>query len=92
MKVEGKLEGRELLPRRTRIDVGWLVVLESPAGKVRAELLNVSARGFRLRTARALEAGAEVAIRFARDAPIAGLIQWVDGRNAGGVFAEAVAL
>ncbi|HET7605503.1 MAG TPA: PilZ domain-containing protein [Sphingomicrobium sp.] len=92
MKAEGKLEGRELLPRSTRIDVGWPVVLECPAGKVRAEVLNVSARGFRLRTARALEAGWEVAIRFARDAPVAGLIQWVEGRDAGGVFSEAVAL
>ena len=42
--------------------------------------------------ARALEAGWEVAMRFAQDAPVAGLIQWVEGRNAGGVFAEAVAL
>jgi hypothetical protein len=92
MKAEGKLEGRELLPRSTRIDVGWMVILESPAGKIRAEVLNVSARGFCLRTARALEAGWEVAIRFARDAPVAGLIQWVEGRNAGGVFSEAVAL
>ena len=92
MKAEGKLEGRELLPRSTRIDVAWAVELDCPAGKVRAEVLNVSARGFRLRTARALEAGWEVAICFARDAPVDGMIQWVEGRNAGGVFAEAVAL
>jgi hypothetical protein len=92
MKAEGRLEGREWRPRNTRVDVGWAVVLECPAGRVRAQVLNVSARGFRLRTARALEAGWEVAMRFAQDAPVAGLIQWVEGRNAGGVFAEAVAL
>ena len=92
MKAEGKLEGRELLPRSTRIDVDWAVELECPAGKVRAEVINVSARGFRIRTARALETGWNVAMRFARDAPVDGVIQWVEGRNAGGVFAEAVAL
>jgi hypothetical protein len=92
MKAEGKLEGRELSLRSTRIDVGWAVELECPTGKVRAEVLNVSAGGFRIRTARALEAGWNVAIRFARDAPVDGVIQWVERRNAGGVFAEAVAL
>ena len=92
MKMDGRLEGREWLPRSTRIDVRRLVVLESPKGRVRAELLNVSAKGFRLRTTRALEAGWQVGIRFAKDAPIGGLIQWVEGGNAGGVFVEAVAL
>jgi PilZ domain-containing protein len=92
MKHHGTLTGREWSPRRVRIDVDWLVVLESPAGKVRAEILNVSARGFRLRAARALEAGSQVAILFAKDSPIDGIIQWVDGRNAGGVFVEAAAL
>ena len=92
MKHEGRLEGREWSPRSTRIDVGWLVSIESPAGKVRAEVLNVSARGFRLRCARALEAGWKVSMRFARDAPVDGLIQWVEGKDAGGVFVESVTL
>ena len=92
MKPEGKLEGREWSPRGSRIDVTWPVVIDSPVGKVRAEIINVSARGFRLRTARALEAGWKVAMRFAKDSPIDGIIQWVDGRNAGGVFVEAIAL
>lgn len=92
MKHEGMLEGREWSPRSTRINIGWLVLIESPAGRVRAELLNVSARGFRLRSARPLEAGWKVSMRFAKDAPVDGLIQWVEGKNAGGVFVESAAL
>lgn len=92
MKHEGKLVGRAWAHRQSRADVAWTVELECPGGKVRAEVLNLSARGFRLHTARALQAGWKVAIRFAKDAPIDGVIQWVEGRNAGGVFAEAVAL
>ena len=92
MKHDGRLSGRELRPRSARIDVNWIVLIDCPAGKVPAEVINVSARGFRLRTARALETGWEVAIRFAKDAPVKGIIQWVEGRSAGGVFAEAIAL
>ena len=55
MKHEGMLAGCEWSPRGARIDVGWVVLIECPAGKVGAEVLNVSAAGFRVRTARALE-------------------------------------
>ena len=92
MKHEGRLEGREWSPRPARIDVGWVVLIECPAGKVGAELLNVSASGFRVRTARALESGWKVSMRFVKDAPVDGVIQWVEGRNAGGVFVESAAL
>ena len=86
------LEGRELLPRSTRIDVSWNVMVKSTHGNIPAEVLNVSAGGFRLRTARALEMGAEVALRFAEDAPVKALIQWVAGKEAGGVFVDPVVL
>jgi hypothetical protein len=92
MKHEGRLEGREWSPRPARIDVGWVVLIECPAGKVGAEVLNVSAGGFRVRTARALEAGWKVSMRFARDAPVDGVIEWVEGRDAGGIFVESAAL
>jgi hypothetical protein len=92
MKHEGRLEGRELTPRSARIDVGWIVLIDCPAGKFRAEMLNVSARGFRLRAARALEPGWEVGITFGKDAPVKGIVQWVEGKHAGGAFAEPVAL
>lgn len=92
MKHEGMLEGRELLPRSTRIDVSWNVMVKCARGNVPAEVVNVSAQGFRLHTARALEVGAEVALRFANETPIKALIQWVSGKEAGGVFLDSVAL
>jgi hypothetical protein len=92
MKHEGRLEGREWSPRGTRIDVGWVVLIDCPAGMVGAEVLNVSAAGFRVRTARTLEVGWKVSMRVAKDAPVDGVIQWVDGRNAGGIFVESAAL
>ena len=92
MKHEGMLEGREWARRSARIDVGWIVLIETPAGKIRAQMLNVSARGFKLRAARALETGAEVTLRFAKEAPVKAIIHWVAGKEAGGVFAEPVAL
>ena len=53
---------------------------------------STAANGFRLRTARALEVGAEVALRFAKEAPVKAVIQWVSGKEAGGVFVESIAL
>ncbi|HYX46574.1 MAG TPA: PilZ domain-containing protein [Sphingomicrobium sp.] len=92
MKHEGMLEGRELRPRGTRIDVRWNVIVKWAGRSIPAEIVNVSAKGFRLRTARALEVGTEVALRFAKDAPVEAVIQWVSGKEAGGVFVEPVAL
>jgi hypothetical protein len=92
MKHEGMLQGRELLPRGTRIDVSWKVMVNCAGKNVPAEMLNVSATGFRLRAARAMEVGAEVALRFAKDPPVQAIIQWAAGKEAGGVFVESVAL
>ena len=92
MKYEGMLEGCELLPRGTRIEVRWNVMVRWAGRSIPAEIVNVSAKGFRLRTARVLEVGAEVALRFAKDAPVKAVIQWVAGKEAGGVFVEFVAL
>jgi hypothetical protein len=92
MKHEGMLEGRELRPRSTRIDVSWNVIVKCGRASIPAEVINVSARGFRLRTARELAVGAQVALRFAKDAPVKGMIQWVTGKEAGGIFLDSVAL
>ena len=92
MKHEGMLEGRELLPRGTRVDVGWNVMVRHAGRSIPAKVMNVSASGFGLRTARALEVGAEVVLRFAKDAPVRAVIHWVAGKEAGGVFVESIAL
>jgi hypothetical protein len=92
MKHEGMLQGRELLPRGARIDVSWSVMVRYAGRRIPAEVVNVSAEGFRLRTARALDTGAEVVLRFAREEPVRAVIHWVAGKEAGGVFVEPIAL
>jgi hypothetical protein len=92
MNYDGRLVAREWLPRSRRIDVNRSIMVECAAGVFEGELLNVSARGFRVRTSGVLEEGWEVALRFAKDAPVKGVIRWVAGNDSGGSFNDPVAL
>jgi len=92
MKFEGKLEGRELVPRPARIDASFEVTLRCPLGEFGASITNLSGSGFRLRSACALEPGSEVSLELPKMPPVKGVIRWVAGNDAGGVFAEPVAL
>lgn len=92
MNYDGSLVAREWRRRSPRIDVSWSVTVECSMGEVRGEVVNVSAGGFRLRTASALEAGWDVALRFAKDAPVKGVIRWAAGNDAGGMFNDPVPL
>ena len=92
MKYEGKLEGREYQPRAARIDVAYDAVVQSEWGVVEAKVLNVSNKGFRLRSHVELAPGTEVTIEVAKLQPVQGIIQWACGDECGGVFVEAVAL
>lgn len=92
MKFEGKLEGREIVPRPARIDASFDVLVRCAAGEFGASITNLSGSGFRLRTTRALEAGWEISLEVPRTPPVKGVIRWVSGDDAGGVFKEAVAL
>jgi hypothetical protein len=92
MKFHGKLEGREYRPRSARIDVKYDALVRLDWGAVEAMILNVSSKGFRLRTAEELEPGTEVILEVAKLEPVRGMIRWCCGDEAGGVFLEAVAL
>jgi hypothetical protein len=92
MKFQGQLAGRELLPRAPRIDVSFDVLVRSAAGDFRARMVNLSASGFRLRAAEALEPGAEVTLEVAKLAPVRGLVRWAQGQDVGGVFTDPVIL
>jgi hypothetical protein len=92
MKFEGKLEGHEIVQRPARIDASFDVLVRCAAGEFGASITNLSAKGFRLRSARALEPGWEISLEVPRMAPVRAVIRWVSGEDAGGVFAEAVAL
>jgi PilZ domain len=92
MKHEAILEGQEWLPRDTRVDALFDVRVHCDAGEVDAHILNLSSDGFRLHTADPLQVGWEVTLEAAKQFPVKALICWACGHDAGGVFAEPIAL
>jgi hypothetical protein len=92
MKYEGRLEGREWQPRERRIDAACRVVVQCDLGELAASIVNLSSDGFRLRAADPLQAGWEVTLQAAGSDPVKAVICWASGLEAGGVFAEPVAL
>ena len=92
MKLDGELDGREIEPRGARIGVAYDALLRCDAGEFDAQILNVSGKGFRLRSRIALEPGWDVSVHVAKLAPVRASIRWASGLEAGGVFLESVAL
>jgi len=92
MKYEGRLVAREWHPRTARIEVGYDVLVRCAAGDIAAQVINVSSRGFRLRSRHPLEEGWEVSVAMPEVEPMRAVIRWVAGLDAGGVFLEAAAL
>jgi PilZ domain-containing protein len=92
MKYDGRLEGHEIVPRPTRIDTSFDVLVRCAAGEFDANITNLSGSGFRLRSTGGLEPGWEVLLQVPNMAAVKGLIRWVAGNDAGGVFMDAVAL
>jgi len=92
MKHEAILEGSDWPPRDTRIDVDYDVRVHTDTGAVEAQMLNLSADGFRLRTAGPLQVGWEVTLEAGKYDPVRAVICWACGLESGGVFQEPVAL
>jgi hypothetical protein len=92
MKHEAILEGQDWLPRDQRVDVEYDVRVRCDAGDIDAQIVNLSSDGFRLHSANPLEVGWEVTLEAAKNFPVKALICWACGHDAGGVFAEPVAL
>jgi hypothetical protein len=92
MKYEGELVGSEWVERDARTDVNFEVLVRGPSRDVGAELINLSSDGFRLRCDEPLTVGSEVTLEVAKHDPLRAVICWACGLDAGGVFAEPVAL
>lgn len=92
MMYEGEIVGHERLERATRADAGYGLTVGYPGGWADAELINLSSEGFRLRCNEPLETGWNVTLKAGRDNPLQAVIVWASGLDAGGVFAEPVAL
>ena len=92
MKHEAILAAQEWAPRDTRVDVGYDVRVHCDAGEIHAQLVNLSSDGFRLHSSNPLQVGAVVTLEARNHDPVKALICWACGLDAGGVFAEPVAL
>lgn len=75
-----------------RIDTSFDVLVRCAAGEFDGSIINLSGSGFRLRSGSVLEPGWEVSLELPRMPPVKGVIRWVAGNDAGGVFTEAMAL
>lgn len=92
MKHETILAGEDWSPRDARVGVNFDVLVHSDAGSIDAHILNLSADGFRLYSAKPIAVGAEVTLEAAREFPVKALICWASGLESGGVFADPVTL
>ena len=92
MKFEGQLEGREVAGRPVRTDVVYDVQVSSEAGEFEAQIVNLSAMGFRLRTPAEFAVGTSVSLKVAKLPPVKAVICWVRGDECGGAFVDPVIL
>jgi len=92
MRYEGKLVGKGWVERDPRVDVIYGVLVRAGDADVEAELINISSDGFRLRCNGPLQSGSEVTLEVAMQNPLKAVICWASGLDAGGVFAEPIAL
>ena len=92
MKFEGQLQGHEVSGRPARTDVTYDVLVSCDTGDFEAQIVNLSAMGFRLRCATGLQAGWNVSLKVAKLPPVEAVIRWVRGEECGGVFLDSVAL
>jgi hypothetical protein len=92
MKFEGQFEGSEVSTRPARADVTYDVWVNSEEGEFGAQIVNLSAMGFRLRSEAEFSAGSRVTLKVAKLPPVGAVIRWVRGDECGGAFLESVIL
>lgn len=92
MKFEGQLQGHEVSTRPARTDVTYDVWVSCDAGEFEAQIVNLSAMGFRLRCEAAVEVGWNVSLKVAKLPPVKAVICWARGDECGGAFVEPVIL
>ncbi|GAC1580636.1 MAG: hypothetical protein NVS3B5_14390 [Sphingomicrobium sp.] len=92
MKHETIVAGDDWPSREPRVIVDFDVRVHCESGHVDAQILNLSADGFRLHLARPIAVGSEVTLEAAKQFPVRALICWASGLESGGVIAEPVTL
>ena len=92
MKFDGQLEGREVATRPVRTDVTYDVSVSSDSGEFEAQIVNLSAMGFRLRSEAEFKVGWNVSLKVAKLPPVRAVICWVRGDECGEAFVDPVIL
>jgi hypothetical protein len=92
MKFDGRLKGHEPSARPARTDVTYDVLVSCDTGDFEAQIVNLSAMGFRLRSETEMQVGWQVALKVAKLPPVEAVIGWVRGDECGGVFLDSVTL
>jgi hypothetical protein len=92
MKLDGKLQGREISTRPARTDVIYDVWVSCDSGDFEAQIVNLSAMGFRLRSEAEFRVGWNVSLKVAKLPPVEVVICWVRGDECGGAFVDPVIL
>ena len=92
MKFEGPLQGQELSHRPARTDVTYDVSVSCDAGEFEAQIVNLSAMGFRLRCESQLQVGWRVSLKVAKLPPVRAVVCWTRDEECGGAFVEPVIL
>ena len=92
MRFDGRLEGREVTSRPTRTDVTYDVCLRCDSGEFEAQIVNLSAMGFRLRCLADVKVGWRISLKVENLPAVDAVIRWVRGGECGGAFIEPVIL
>ena len=92
MRFDGPLQGHELLDREARTQVTYDVWVSTDTGDFEAQIVNLSAMGFRLRSDVEVQVGWNVCLMVAKLPPVEAVVRWVRGDECGGVFLDSVAL
>jgi hypothetical protein len=92
MKFDGRLEGREISHRPARTDVTYDVWVSCDSCDFEAQIVNLSAMGFRLRCEAEVQVDWHVSLKVAKLPAVEAIIRWVRGDECGGVFLDSVTL
>lgn len=92
MKFDGRLEGREVTLRAVRTDVTYDVWVSCDACEFEAQIVNLSAMGFRLRSTADVKVGWNVSLKVPKLPAVRAVIRWVRGDECGGAFLDPVIL
>lgn len=92
MRFDGRLEGREISSRPRRTDVTYDVCVRCDSGEFEAQIVNLSAMGFRLRCLADVQVGWRVSLKVENLPAVDAVIRWVRGGECGGAFIEPVIL